>query len=66
MSARYPSFNFRSHHKFELDTPEVHERLSHEAAKQFHESFGKYLSIEPGPVKLEKMELDCLADKIKE
>ena len=58
MSARYPSFNFRSHHKFELDTPEVHERLSQKAAKQFDESFGKYLSIKPGPVKLEKMELD--------
>lgn len=50
MSTRYPSFNFRSHHKFELDTPEVHERLSQEAAKQFDESFGKYLSIKPGPL----------------
>ena len=50
MSARYPNFNLRPHHRFELDTPEVFERLSKEAAKQFDESVGKYLSIKPGPL----------------
>jgi hypothetical protein len=50
MNARYPNFNFRPHHRFEVQVPGKFASWHQQTSKQFDESVGKYLSIKPGPL----------------
>ena len=50
MHARYPNFNFRTHHQFEVQVPGGFASWHQRTLKQFDEAVGQYLSIEPGPL----------------
>jgi len=52
MSKRYTSFNFRPHHQFELDTPEIRLKHDKEVAEEFEKAYGQHLLIKPGTVQL--------------